>query len=249
MRTSPSKDDSPEDLVFFVKDNNYHQDTYKPFPHVFARTASDAGFGCVQKLPSCIGKKRKHAPLELHVKAYVNQFKISEYKCLQRDEDSVFNKKNYRNLEELFKSIGLVFPDSEYINTMCHGGNFLVKKKGMLFLVCHVVIRYKKDTLPSVRGRPLLHHHYLAYLCMFLVTQSALLLIEWSIWSTLSMDGCWSILLPNSGMCRFHSSKKISSLSSLLDDAIMDTNRCLMILLSTNLKPIRKIGAITISAP
>ena len=46
-RTSPptGKDDSPEDLVFFVKDNNYR--AKRPFPHVFA-TASDAGFGCVQ---------------------------------------------------------------------------------------------------------------------------------------------------------------------------------------------------------
>ena len=130
LRTSPGKDNSPEDLVFFVKDNNYHQNAYKPFPHVFA-TASDAGFGCVQKLKSQIEKKRKYAPLELHDKEYVNQFTLSEYKRVERDEDSVFNKTNYGNLGEWSKTIGLVFPDSEYIN-MCYGGNFLVKKKGML---------------------------------------------------------------------------------------------------------------------
>ena len=120
-----------------MKDNNYHQDTYKPFPHVFARTASDAGFGCVQKLPlpPFFWKKRKHAPLELHLKAYVNQFTISEYKPMtinDRNEDSVLTKRNYTNLGEWSKSIGLVvFPDSEYIN-MCYGGNFLVEKKGIL---------------------------------------------------------------------------------------------------------------------
>lgn len=126
-RTSPptGKDDSPEDLVFFVKDNNYR--AKRPFPHVFA-TASDAGFGCVQNLPYVA--KRKFLPLGLHSKMYVTQYTISEYHRLERDENSVFKSK-FQNLGEWSESIGLVFPDSEYIN-VCYGGNFFVQKKGML---------------------------------------------------------------------------------------------------------------------
>ena len=126
LRTS-GEEDFPQDLVLFIKDNNYHKDTYIPFPHIFT-TASDAGFGCIQKIG--VPSRGKHLPLELHSKIFIEQFNISQYSRLHRDKNLVF-KSNFQNLGEWSKTLGLVFPDSEYIN-VCYGGNFLIQKRGIL---------------------------------------------------------------------------------------------------------------------
>ena len=150
-----AEDDAPEDLVLFIKDNNYHVDTYIPFSEVLT-TASDAGFGCVQKIgidlfldcqsesgcesrpgDGADGISRQegsynisHVPLELHYKPYLEQFSIPGYARLERDEDFVF-KSPYVTLGGWREALGLVFPDSDYIN-VCYGGNFLYQKRGIL---------------------------------------------------------------------------------------------------------------------
>ena len=120
-----SKDDVREDLIFFIKDNKYRIDTYTPFPDVLA-TAIDAGFGCVQK----IATTHSHLPLELHYKPFIENFSIPGYARVARDDNFIF-KSNFNNLGEWSDAIGLIFPDSEYIN-VCYGGNFLVQKGGIL---------------------------------------------------------------------------------------------------------------------
>lgn len=71
-----------------------------------------------------------HVPLELHYKPYLEQFSIPGYARLERDEDFVF-KSPYVTLGGWRDALGLVFPDSDYIN-VCYGGNFLYQKRGVL---------------------------------------------------------------------------------------------------------------------
>ena len=149
---------SEKSLVLFIKDNNYHLDTYVPFSDVFA-TASDVGFGCVQDVgydlyldctsgPECTewpyyamkdaGILLPQAPYNvsylgtsLHYKPMLEKFGLREYSRLERDDNSNFLSKDYSSLGEWAKALGLVFPDSEYVN-VCYGGNFLFQKRGIL---------------------------------------------------------------------------------------------------------------------
>ena len=155
LRGRVDKNDAPEDLILFLKDNNYDRDTYRPFPHILA-TALDAGFGCVQDIrydlfldchesdcrsrdgDALDGISRPQGPynvshfaLEVHYKPYIEQFSIPQYNRLERDKYSAFKGKKYRSLGKWKDALGLVFPNSEYIN-VCYGGNFLVQKRGML---------------------------------------------------------------------------------------------------------------------
>jgi hypothetical protein len=148
-----SEEDVNEDLVLFIKDNNYHVDSYVPFPEVFT-AAVDSGFGCVMKIGyelflDCQGENcraretdtmgislpgdpytESHLPLELHYKGYIDAFNIPKYTRIERDENLLF-KSQYDTLKEWRDDMGLVFPDSEYIN-VCYGGAFLFQKRGVL---------------------------------------------------------------------------------------------------------------------
>ena len=114
------------DLIFFVKDNEYKKRNYRPF-RVLVATALDSGFACV-----LVDRRKQKGPVgsELHDKKTLETFVITEYKHFDRDENSSFNS-NHRNLGGWRHNIGLKFPDSEYVR-VCYGGSFLTRKEGLL---------------------------------------------------------------------------------------------------------------------
>ena len=144
---SGQKNDANQDLILFIKDNDYNAYSYIPFPTLFAN-AVDSGFACVQKggwklyldcSEGCTqretdtgGPYQMYLPLELHERSVLEQFGIFEYAHLERDDKSNFlSQDNYKSLGEWKNNIGLVFPDTGYTN-MCNGGNFLFQKRGGL---------------------------------------------------------------------------------------------------------------------
>ena len=126
------QNESPDDLIFFVKDNDYMSIHFRPFKDVFA-TATDVGFGCVMR-PRCVVWKKKvcqrHGALALHNKTTVENVGMNQYDRTEREKNNQF-KSSYANLKEWRDNVGLVFPDSEYIN-VCYGGMFLTQKRGLV---------------------------------------------------------------------------------------------------------------------
>jgi hypothetical protein len=126
------QNESLDDLIFFVKDNDYMSVHFRPFEDVFA-SASDVGFGCVMR-PRCVVWKKKicqrHGALALHNKTTVEQVGMSQYDRTEREKNDNFVSR-YTNLKDWRDNVGLVFPDSEYIN-VCYGGMFVTQKGGLL---------------------------------------------------------------------------------------------------------------------
>ena len=145
-----NEEDSNNDLIFFVKDNNHAIRAYRPFDVVFA-TALDAGFACVQRPP----KMHKQTALPLHAKQRFGEFVIKEYNHFDRDENSAFKSK-YNNLKEWSDDVGLIFPDSDYIN-VCYGGSFVTQKKGLL---SQSELVWAKLSISLSRGNNIAEGHY-----------------------------------------------------------------------------------------
>ena len=133
---NPAKDKS--DFVFFMKDNNYHQNTYRPIEEVFTLT-SELGFGCALRPIWCDCPEGYHQcepndGLMLHNKTLLEAFEMRHrHVRLDRDngEADTFVSDKYPNLSSWKKAMGLVTTSSETV-PVCYGGVFAVKKEQFL---------------------------------------------------------------------------------------------------------------------
>ena len=82
------QEQSPDDLIFFVKDNDYMSEHFRPFEDVVF-TTSDVGFGCVMR-PRCVVWRKKicqrHGALALHNKSTVERVSMSQYDRTEREK-------------------------------------------------------------------------------------------------------------------------------------------------------------------
>ncbi len=135
---SIDKDRDGDEVVFFVKDNNYHQNTYRPFSEIFTLT-SELGFGCALKPIWCDCPEGFHQcsvndGLMLHNQTEVNAFEMHHrHVRLDRDggEADTFVSKRYPNLRSWKDSMGLITTNSETL-PVCYGGVFAAKKGRLL---------------------------------------------------------------------------------------------------------------------
>lgn len=131
---SINKEKGGEDIVFFLKDNDYHKDTLYTFEELFT-FASEVGFGCAEK-PVCDCdvdqcKVRQEIALMLHNQTELDSFSMNSHTRMKRDKKRAFKFKKYSKLKDWKEAMELVIPRSGAI-PVCYGGMFAVKNKQIL---------------------------------------------------------------------------------------------------------------------
>ena len=156
-----SKEDG-EDIIFFVKDNNYHSENFYSFDELFTFT-TETGFGCVEKPvcdcdhPHC--KERKDIALVFHNQTQLENFQIKSHQRLKRDKEVkkyTFANSQYPNFKAWKDDIGFRIPHSEAI-PVCYGGMFAVQKKQIIKQPEHV---WQKIVNSLGRGNNIVEGHY-----------------------------------------------------------------------------------------
>ena len=132
---SVTMDENGNDIVFFLKDNDYHVENYYTFEEVFS-SAVEIGFGCLEKpVCDCDNEQcniKKDIPLMLHDQKKLNTFSMNTHNRLDRDKSKqVFKTKQYRRLKDWKEAMKFVIPHSEAI-PVCYGGMFASKRKQFL---------------------------------------------------------------------------------------------------------------------
>ena len=120
-------DGDGENLVAFLKDNDYMESKFKSF-HDVMTSASDDGIGCVMR-PDRFAYGSN--ALIYHNKTVMDDFGLPNYQRLSRDSGDNFQSENYPILSAWTEDMGLIFPDSDIV-PVCYGGLFVSKKVGIL---------------------------------------------------------------------------------------------------------------------
>lgn len=126
------------DIVLFMKDNNYDQAMYRSFDEIFSATSS-VGFGCGLKPIWCDCPEGWHQceendGLMLHNQTVFNTFTMNHrHVRIDRDngETDTFTNPQYPDITSWKNAMGLVTPDSETV-PVCYGGVFATKKEQLL---------------------------------------------------------------------------------------------------------------------
>ncbi len=123
-----------QDIVLFIKDNDYHKDSFYTFEQLFTFAAVE-GFGCAEK-PVCDCKSeqcdvKKDIALLFHDPKKLDQFRMNTHNRLERDMKQPFKSKKYKKLKDWKDSMQFVIPKSKVL-PVCYGGIFAAKKRHML---------------------------------------------------------------------------------------------------------------------
>jgi hypothetical protein len=129
-------EEDKDDIVVFLKDNQYHQDYFRTFDELFTYTTEE-GFGCVEK-PVCDCDNvqcndRHDIPLMLHNQTLLDNYSMNSHTRLDRDKKRVdpFKSKEYSILKDWKDAMNFVVPRSDAV-PVCYGGMFAAKKKQLL---------------------------------------------------------------------------------------------------------------------
>ena len=124
------------DIIFFIKDNDYHHDQFYTFSEIFTFTVQ-TGFGCVEK-PVCDCNNdqcnaHKDIPLAFHGQKQLNTFSINTHNRMERDHESksAFKTKTYKKFKDWKDGMGFHIPRSVAI-PVCYGGMFAIQQKQIL---------------------------------------------------------------------------------------------------------------------
>lgn len=150
-----------DDIVFFVKDNDYHKDQFYTFDELFTFT-TETGFGCLEKpVCDCDNEQcndKKDIALMMHSREKLDNFKMNTHNRMKRDKQSKdsFKNKEYKTLKSWKEDMGFVMSHSETI-PVCYGGIFAAKKKQILNQPEQV---WRNVVTSLARGNNILEGHY-----------------------------------------------------------------------------------------
>lgn len=127
-RHKVSKDRSSNELVLFLKDNNYLLPCCRTFDEVFQISIA-TGFGCFLKPGNGEGTMHLVSSM-LHRKSRLDMFALTNYDRTGNEANPNFVSQ-FRNLKEFREALGIEYPDSTFV-PVCYGGMFMARKVGLL---------------------------------------------------------------------------------------------------------------------
>ena len=125
--------DSGDDIIFFMKDNEYFFDKNLPYndmDEMFTQTF-ETGFSCLAK-PTCdcsldceYGKMQ---PTMMHDTEFLFGFNLNHYSRVKRDKNDIFLSMEYPTLKSWYDDVGFRPPPSKTV-PVCYTGVFAIKKR------------------------------------------------------------------------------------------------------------------------
>ena len=105
-----------QDLVLFIKDNDYHLDNFNTFQELFT-FASVEGFGCAEK-PTCDCdntqcNEKKDIALLYHDPEKLDAFKMNTHNRLDRDKKQPFKSDKFKKLKDWRVAMDFKIPKSK----------------------------------------------------------------------------------------------------------------------------------------